>query len=112
MQMIEVIAAGISLTLIHVCRLLGVAFVVKVSLEQLTELVKALQSHRRKITAYQMIDCRWHMTVENATKADVKTAMQEQERWNIRIPPPPKQRGEWAEWDLKNRNGRKEQPAG
>lgn len=90
MQMIEVIAAGISLTLIHVCRLLGVAFVVKVSLGQLTELVKALQSHRRKITAYQMIDCRWHMTVENATRADIKMAMQEQERWNIRIPPPPR----------------------
>ena len=86
MQMIEVIAAGISLTLIHVCRLLGVAFVVKVSLGQLT----TLQSHRRKITAYQMIDCRWHMTVENATKADIKMAMQAQERWNIRIPPPPR----------------------
>lgn len=90
MGIVEIIAAGISLTLIHVCRLLGVAFVVKVSLGQLTELVKALQSHRRKITAYQMIDCRWHMTVENATKADIKMAMQAQERWNIRIPPPPR----------------------
>ena len=89
MGIVENIAAGISLTLIHVCRLLGVAFVVKVSLEQLTELVKALQSHRRKITAYQ-IGGQWHMTVENATRADIKTAMQEQERWNIRIPPPPR----------------------
>ena len=89
MGIVENIAAGISLTLIHVCRLLGVAFVVKVSLEQLTELVKALQSHRRKITAYQ-IGGQWHMTVENATRADIKMAMQEQERWNIRIPPPPR----------------------
>ena len=65
MGIVEIIAAGISLTLIHVCRLLGVAFVAKVSLEQLTELVKA-------------------------TRADIKMAMQEQERWNIRIPPPPR----------------------
>ena len=43
MGIVEIIAAGISLTLIHVCRLLGVAFVAKVSLEQLTELVKAPQ---------------------------------------------------------------------